>query len=512
VLFSFSLQAVAREMRSVRSQEGHQRGSGPVAERPLFVFWIYWGAEMRVFLYSGLAEFLARFGEVVVLTPFLPDVLRESFPGVTWRIISSPGVQIWRARLLSLANRAHGEWVKRYFSGRGVADRAAGLVPFAPSFSQRIRDVIAKIACNRPAVDWLNNASACSLPANREWFAEIVPSSAKRRGVFVTSDFLSMTGLTAANSALSISGWPVVFYPSNWRDIFKGVRIGKHFTQLVLWNEEQAKVLLRNNPWHSPETMTILGSTQFDSHFRKDWLIPRTQFFSRLGFDPKHPLVCYSAVSDAAYKGEAQIVEQIVRELQRSPDGKKVQVVVRLNPSGSDPDYMALASQFPSAVVVHQPSWWNVTDTGVTSRWKANTPQDAMFFTNLIEHCELNIGLPSSVMLDFGVRGRPSVAVAFDSPGAVDAESRASDFLEQGFFATALNRRAFEIGNTPLELADIVRRICLKGPDNDDRLRQYVEETVGGNDGLVHQQLGRFLVTRCSGSQSNFPNWLNWGA
>ena len=506
------LRTLAGEMRFVRSQEGHQCDPGADSGRPVFIFWLYWGAEVRVFLYSGLAEFLGRFGEVIVLTPFLPDALRECFSEVKWRMVPSPRVRLWRARLHSLANRAHGEWVKKYFSDLGVADRAARFDPVAASFSQRISDVIARIACNRPAVHLLNHVTTRSLPVNRRWFTEIVPSTEKRRTVFITSDSLSMPGLIAANSALSVSGWPVVFYPSNWRDVFKGARVGRQFTELVLWNDQQAKVLLRNNPWHRPETLTVIGSSQFDSHFREDWLLPREQFFAHLGLDPNRPLVCYSAVSDSAYKGEAQIVAQFVRELQRSPDGKKVQVVVRLNPSGSDPNYRALAAQFPSTVAVNQPNWWNVTGSGLTGRWKANTPQDARFFTNLIEHCELNVGLPSSVMLDFGVRGRPSVAVAFDSPGAVEADSRASDFLKQGFFLDALHRRAFEMGRTPVDIAAIVRRICISGAAEPDRLREYVEETVGGNDGLVHEQLGGFLVALSMGSPGISQTRANWSA
>jgi len=114
-----------------------------------FVFWFYWGAEIRVFVFSGLIDYLLDYGEVIVCARFLnQDLMSSADPRVEWIQSKLTKGSPWQSRLHSFANRVHLLWLRNRFEGMAVLDRAAMASDTEPQ--NTLREVGAKACARRP--------------------------------------------------------------------------------------------------------------------------------------------------------------------------------------------------------------------------------------------------------------------------------------------------------------------------------------------------------------------------
>lgn len=461
-----------------------------------FVFWFYWGAEIRVFVFSGLIDYLVDHGEVVVCARFLnQDLMSSADPRVRWIQSTLTKGSAWQSRFHSFANRVHWLWLCKRSEGMAVLDRAAVAGDTEPL--NTLREVGAKAFARRPVVNLVNKLASRALDATVEDLNWLSPMDlSKGATILVSSDYLSVAGVRTIRAAKKRK-LATVFYPSNWRDVYKGARLSPPFNDWIMWNAKMVDAARRNNPWLGNARFREAGSTQFDSHFRSDWFVPREKFCTMLGTDPNRPLICYSAVSDSAFKGEAEIVEQIIDALQKSEIGRSVQVVVRLNPAGSDPCYRDLCLKYPQTCFMQSPEWWIERPPDGAPIWRSNTPADARMMANLIEHCLANVGLPSTMMLDFAVKGRPSICIGFDPSECKGGTTRAKDFLDQEFIRPALEQNVWPVASSATDVAELIVK-CIKGTIAENKAAyNFVTATVGSCDGKVHQRLAQDIISIC---------------
>ncbi len=463
--------------------------------RPIFAIWIYWGAELRAFVFSGLARELARHGDLYVVSRVDPRELAPTCLPAGCRVLSAPAIRYPRgfAQLHSFANLAHGEWISRRYAGLAIRDQAAIGEPGengAKRLRRRAGGILARSAMvrllNRRLLRWGRKLAAVSgtLATEIPWC---------REGTLLTGDYLGVPGHLFAQTAMA-AGWRVCFYPLNWRDISKGARIALPVTNLAVWDAPMKNLLFRNNPWLRKLPCRVVGSTQFDSHFRDDWILDRRDFCQSLSIDPDRQIVCYSGVSDRAYQGEAAIVGLLAREIQAAGWADRLQILVRLNPTASDPAYREMAARWSPLVKLLAPEWDLRFADGSQPVWRSNTETDARLLANLIRHTAVHVCLPSTMVLDFGVRGVPTVGIAFDADEPAGRRSLARDFAAQEIVRGAVAAGATRVADSPrTAVAGIVEALAADAGAR-ARLTGYVRDLVGAVPGTAHAALAAGMV------------------
>jgi len=460
------------------------RSAGSPDETPRFVFWFYWGAEVRSYLFSGLIEELSRTADVVVLTRKIPAGVEEiAGQGVEFRQLPEITVSRLHGWLVTLANHVHLKWLENRKEVLAVGDRAA--VPLhAWGWKKRAKVFLGGILGHAGIVQGLGKMEAIAERRTARRLAPLVPARAGNV-MLISGDYLSPGGAGIA-AAVTAAGGESVFFPLNWRDVYKGARLRRMFTTWLFWNEDMRRTALSFNPVLAASRTGVVGALQFDGHFREEWREDREPFLGSVGLDPSRPVMCYSAVAENAFAGEAALVVAILKALERSAEGKRIQLLVRLNPAGSDPAYDDLPQRFPGRVAVYRPELEDQPSGGPP--WKSPSLRDARFFSNTIRHCGANIGLPSTVMLDFGVLGKSSICIGFSG----EAERGVRRFLEQPFFREAQARQVWPIAEDPEQAARLLLRLVHE-PACEPALSAYLADVVGEIDGKNHRRVANLL-------------------
>jgi hypothetical protein len=60
------------------------------------------------------------------------------------------------------------------------------------------------------------------------------------------------------------------------------------------WSELQKEELVKGSDWN-PEHVHVGGIPSYDGYFRKQWLMPRDDYFELHGLDPKRKLISYAS-------------------------------------------------------------------------------------------------------------------------------------------------------------------------------------------------------------------------
>jgi hypothetical protein len=206
-------------------------------------------------------------------------------------------------------------------------------------------------------------------------------------------------------------GIPTATFIFSWDNLTSKGRIAAPFDHYLVWSELMRRELLRYYPETAPERVHIVGTPQFDPYADERLLWPRAEFFRRSGADPARPLLCYSGGDAGTCPEDPQHLAILLDLIRSGRIAGHPQVLLRPMPVDDGRRYEQVRAQYPE-LLFHQPAWLHV----VPGDWTRVLPlaEDMEFLANLTYHADLNVNLASTMTLDFALRDKPVVNVAFD--------------------------------------------------------------------------------------------------
>lgn len=232
----------------------------------------------------------------------------------------------------------------------------------------------------------------------------------QRPGILFCTHQRPSTVVPAVLAARSL-GIPTATFIFSWDNITSKGRIAAPFDHFLVWSSHMRNELRRYYPDIPAANIHIVGTPQFEPYSDQTLLWPREEFFKRIGADSSRPLICYSG-GDAGTCPEDQEHVRVLMDLIRA--GRihgRPQVIVRPVPVDDGARYSKTRAAYPELIFA-QPRWEH-TKPGDWSRILP-TREDIQFLANLTAHADLNVNLGSTMTLDFGLRDKPVVNVAFD--------------------------------------------------------------------------------------------------
>lgn len=153
--------------------------------------------------------------------------------------------------------------------------------------------------------------------------------------------------------------------------------------------------------WNGMEVKNIFvsGVPQYDRYINGK-LMPREDFFQKLGFDPKRKLILFSPFGGRFYKYDWQIIE-ILKELGE-------QIFVRLTPN--DAVNLSRLSKNPSVFIDqpgHQfrPNYFRDTELD---------EKDSEWLADSLYHSDVVVACGASIAIDAAVFNKPAILIYFD--------------------------------------------------------------------------------------------------
>jgi hypothetical protein len=272
-------------------------------------------------------------------------------------------------------------------------------------------------------------------------------------------------------------GIPTATFIFSWDNITSKGRITAPFDHYLVWSNHMRDELLRYYPNVPARCVHVVGTPQFEPYADADLLWSKEEFCSRIGADSARPLICYSGGDPGTCPEDQEHIRVLLELIRDGRIKRNCQVIVRPVPVEDGRRYDGVRARFPELIFA-QPNWEHV-EAGDWSR-VIPTKDDIQFLANLTYHCDLNVNLGSTMTLDFGIRNKPVVNIAFDiADPPIFGMSLWDYYYFFDHYRPVVELKAARPARSAEQLADLINAY-LENPDLDaEGRRQLVNMQVG---------------------------------
>ncbi len=270
------------------------------------------------------------------------------------------------------------------------------------------------------------------------------------------------------------------------------------------WSQLQKDELVNGSDW-DPEKVHIGGIPSYDGYLRREWLMPRDEYFKLHGLDPNRKLISYAS-SFVHFAPNFPNIEALARLVSSDALAEPSQLLIRLHPSHfqDKPKIFAderkrvfeLEKQYPHVHVV-QP-----VPLGGSLGYYGG--EDMPEKTSMLAYSDIMVTVYSTMLVECAVHGTPMIAAVLDTPGGWNIPGKFSLALKDiGNWPTHLRFRqakAGRIAENESELRETLNAY-LKNPQLDAaERRKFVEDEITYTDGTSGKRTAEFILKVLNGN------------
>ena len=267
---------------------------------------------------------------------------------------------------------------------------------------------------------------------------------------------------------------------------------------VTCWSELQKQELILGADWE-PERVNIGGMPSYDGYFRREWVIPREDYYRLHGLDPDRKLLSY-ACSFVSFSPNLRNVEALARLVTDDGVAEPSQLLVRLHPNHfldvpafakERESIQELADEFQYVHVVDPVPLGG--DLGYYSG------EDMPEKSSMMAHADVFLTVYSTMVVETAIHGRPIVSLCLDTPGGWHTPRKYSlPLSEIGNWPTHHRFREAKAGQVALnelELREAVNAYLEEPQADAGPLSAFVEREVTFTDGSAGSRTGEFLAS-----------------
>jgi hypothetical protein len=264
------------------------------------------------------------------------------------------------------------------------------------------------------------------------------------------------------------------------------------------WSQLQKDELVLGSDW-DPARVNIGGIPSYDGYFRKQWLMPRDEYFRLHKLDPNRKLLGY-ACSFITFSPNYQNIEPIARMVASDSLAEPSQLLIRLHPNHfmDEPLFeeerrriQQLARELPNVHVVEP-----VPLGGELGYYSG---EDMPEKTSMMAYSDVFLTVYSTMVVEAAIHDRPIVSVCFDAQGGWNQKGRFSlPLSEIGDWPTHRRFREAGAGRVALNEAELREALdySLLNPQGDrERRRAFIERECTFMDGSAGRRTGEFFLS-----------------
>jgi hypothetical protein len=264
------------------------------------------------------------------------------------------------------------------------------------------------------------------------------------------------------------------------------------------WSEIQKQELILGSDWPG-DRVNIGGIPSYDGYFRKEWQIPRQEYFSIHGLDPQRKLLAYAA-SFVSFAPNFPNVEALAQLVSQDELDYPSQLLIRLHPNHFSNNHLFIAEREKIRRLAYQYPHVHVVEPvplGGTLGYYSG--EDMPEKTSMMAHCDVFLTVYSTMVVEAAIHEKPIVSVCLDTPGGWNTPHKFSLPLTQiGNWPTHWRFRQAQAGRVALYQAEIKRAVnfYLSNPLADCEQRQaFIRNECTYVDGSAGYRTGSFLLS-----------------
>ncbi len=273
---------------------------------------------------------------------------------------------------------------------------------------------------------------------------------------------------------------------------------GANVQWATCWSQLQKDELVYGSDWDSAH-VHIGGIPSYDGYFRKQWLMPRDEYFELHGLDPQRKLISYAS-SFVHFAPNYPNIEALAKLVSSDSLAQPSQLLIRLHPSHfqDKPKIFAeerrrvfeLEKQYPHVHVV-QPK-----PLGGSLGYYGGEDMDEK--ASMLAYSDVFVTVYSTMVVEAAVHDTPIVAAVIDAPNGWNHPKKFSLSLKEiGNWPTHKrfrDARAGRVAKDEVELRQAID-LYLKNPQLDSaERRKFIEDEITFTDGSAGKRTAEFIL------------------
>ncbi len=264
------------------------------------------------------------------------------------------------------------------------------------------------------------------------------------------------------------------------------------------WSQLQKDELVLGSDW-DPEHVHIGGIPSYDGYFRKQWLMPRDEYFKLHNLDPNRKLISYAS-SFVHFAPNYPNIEALAKLVSSDALAEPSQLLIRLHPSHfqDKPKIFAeerarvfeLEKKYPHVHVV-QPK-----PLGGSLGYYGGEDMDEK--SSMLAYSDVFVTVYSTMVVEAAVHDTPIVAAVIDSPNGWNHPTKFSLSLKEiGDWPTHKRFRDAKAGRVAANEAELREAVnaYLKNPQLDSAERcKFIEDEITFTDGTSGKRTAEFIL------------------
>ena len=268
---------------------------------------------------------------------------------------------------------------------------------------------------------------------------------------------------------------------------------GAKIDTITCWSEIQKSELIGGADWPS-EHVNVGGMPPYDGYVRKDWVLPRHEYFKMHGLDPERKLLSYAS-SFVNLSPNIQNIEALARLVASDQLAFPSQLLVRFHPnhmSGhftSEADQIRQLSRDNPLVHIIEPATF-----GAMGHYSIDDLSDR---TSMMTHSDVFMTVYSTMVVEASFQECPIVSVCIDSTTGYPGHYWIP-FSKIAIWPTHSRFRASKAGRVvtnDTELREALN-IYLQSPQADlPAIRQFRQQECANLDGSAGRRTAEYFLS-----------------
>lgn len=282
---------------------------------------------------------------------------------------------------------------------------------------------------------------------------------------------------------------PTAAFIFSWDNLASKGRMASNFDYYLVWSTLMKNDLLQFYSSIKDAQVKVVGTPQFEPYVLPRYTTSKTEFIRTFNLDPDLPSICFSCGDSSTSKNDELYITTIAKAIQQQ-ELPAVNFIVRTSPAEDPKRFDALVKAFPF-IRWHFPKWEQVRANHQES-WSQRIPsiEDVKQLRALLEYCDLNINMLSTMSLDFMLFDRPVINTVFGN--ASNGLYNDQRFLGYEHIMHVVNSKATTVVTDAAALIAAIQH-DLSLDDKSENRKQLIAQQIGVDLSLTSTMVAKAL-------------------
>ncbi|MBI5933972.1 MAG: CDP-glycerol glycerophosphotransferase family protein [Chloroflexi bacterium] len=264
------------------------------------------------------------------------------------------------------------------------------------------------------------------------------------------------------------------------------------------WSQLQKDELVLGSDWN-PERVHIGGIPSYDGYFRKQWLMPRDEYFKLHGLDPQRKLISYAS-SFVHFAPNYPNIEALAKLVSSDALAEPSQLLIRLHPSHfqDKPKIFADERQRVFELEKKYPHVHVVQPVALGGSLGYYGGEDMDEKSSMMAYSDVVVTVYSTMLVETAVHDTPMIAATIDVPGGWNKPRKFSLSLKEiGDWPTHQRFRLAQAGRVAKdenELRDALNLYLKDRTVDSKERRKFVEDEITFTDASAGKRTAEFIL------------------